>query len=126
MNERTTDGPLTESEIGALCKSGDDLGLSRKYKPSDDQWSYICEIVNELADKYGMTELVELTPANLQPRKGEGRKAARRLYSVIPGNELDADIDRNVVMMLVRQFLMYDRTEVLANAIIERLNGWVE
>lgn len=107
-------------EVGALLRSGDEVGLSRTYKPSDEQWSYICEIVHKLTDSHPERRSEPLTPSNLRLKRGEDRKYIRRMWSRLGGT----DPYDQAIMRLVRQALEYERYEVVFNAIIERIGEW--
>lgn len=126
MNEpNEPKGALTDEEISRLIESGRTIPLSENYRASDEQLAFICDVVTRVQDRNGLGHVGQLTPENIRPKKGSGRKLARQLWAKIrPTESFDAEIDKGTILMLVRQFFMHERFEVLCNVIIERLGEW--
>lgn len=117
-------GALTEDEISALVR-GALPEQSKCYHLSDDELAHVCQIVNDVAARNLTFEYEELTPDNTRTRKGGGRKAARQIYSWIKWKDnFDAEVDRFVILALVRQLFANERNEVVVTEIFRRLNEW--
>jgi hypothetical protein len=124
MSEEQLPGPFSEVHIDRLKASGREAGVSERYRATDAELLILCKVVNTIKDRYGFA-LDDLTLENTVRRHGEGRRIARQLQTYVSAKAgWQAEVDKTITLMLVRQAFQYERFEVVFKAVLERIEEW--